>query len=177
MSITKQQSNLNDYQEKMLGILGERDPLDVLSHTSSRLAEIVSENSVATLRARPFTGKWTPNEIIGHLTDSEWVYGYRLRLILCEEEPTILGTKQDAWVAGLRHNEREPTGLVNTFRTLREINLDLWKRTSAADLQRTGRHNERGQESLDTMLKLLAGHDLSHLDQIARYLDAIRNPK
>lgn len=27
---------------------------------------------------------------IGHLTDSEWAYGYRLRLILCEDEPAIV---------------------------------------------------------------------------------------
>jgi hypothetical protein len=42
-----------------------------------------------------------------------------------------------------------------------------------ADLQRTGQHNERGPESLGVMLRMLAGHDLSHLDQIARYIHAV----
>jgi hypothetical protein len=41
-------------------------------------------------------------------------------------------------------------------------------------LKRTGEHNERGPESLDVMLRLLAGHDLSHLSQIARYVQAVR---
>jgi hypothetical protein len=45
---------------------------------------------------------------------------------------------------------------------------------SPADLQRTGQHNERGPESLAVMLRMLAGHDLSHLDQIARYIRAVR---
>jgi hypothetical protein len=46
----------------------------------------MAKHSAEVLRARPFEGKWTPNEIIGHLTDSEWVYGYRLRLILSDDD-------------------------------------------------------------------------------------------
>jgi hypothetical protein len=144
----------------------------VMARTATKLAEIVREHSASVLRSRPLEGKWTPNEVIGHLVDSEWVYGYRLRLILSEDNPTILGTNQDSWVARLRHNEREPAELVEIFRTLRDFNLAVWRRTSPADLERTGQHNERGPESLAVMLRLLAGHDLSHLDQIRRYIEA-----
>ena len=161
------------YREKMFNLLANRDPLEVLAQTASTLADIVGKHSATVLRTRPFEGKWTPNEIIGHLTDSEWVYGYRLRLILCEDDPTILGIKQDLWVAALRHNEREPSELVEIFRMMRLFNLALWRRTSPEDLKRTGQHNERGPESLGVMLRLLAGHDLSHLAQITRYIQAI----
>src|SRR5215813_6378215 len=153
------------YHEKIFKLLGERDPVEVMAQTASTLAHIVDQHSTTVLRTRPFEGKWTPNEIIGHLTDSEWVYGYRLRLILCEDDPAIFGTRQDAWVAALRHNEREPSELVEIFRALRQFNLATWTRTSPEDLKRTGRHNERGPESLGAMLRLVAGHDLSHLDQ------------
>ena len=164
----------NAYREKLFKLLGERNPFEVLAHTATTLAEIVGKHSAALLRARPFEGKWTPNEVIGHLTDSEWVYGYRLRLILCEDNPTILGTNQDSWVASLRHNEREPSELVEIFRVLRQLNLTMWRRTSPADLERIGQHNERGPESLGMMLQLVAAHDLSHLDQITRYIQALR---
>src|SRR5580658_448781 len=158
------------YREKMFSLLADRDPLEVLAQTPFTLADIVAKHSAAILRSRPFAGKWTPNEIIGHLTDSEWVDGYRLRLILSEDDPAILGTKQDLWIAALRHNEREPVELVEIFRTMRLFNLALWRRTSPADLKRTSQHNERGPEPLGVMLRLLAGHDLSHLDQITRYI-------
>jgi len=161
------------YREKLFNLLAGRDPMEVLCQTGSTLAEIVAGHPVEVLRARPFEGKWTPNEIIGHLSDSEWVYGYRLRLILCEEDPSILGTRQDSWVASLRHNEREPSELVEIFRTLRALNLTVWRRISTEDLQRSGRHDERGPESLGVMLRMLAGHDLSHLDQISRYIQAV----
>ena len=162
------------YRDKLFNLLAGRDPIEVMGQTASILADIVARNPAAVLRARPFEGKWTPNEIIGHLTDSEWVYGYRLRLILCEDDPAILGTNQKSWVASLRHNEREPSELIEIFRTLRMFNLAVWRRMSPEDLNRTGRHNERGPESLGTTLRMLAGHDLSHLDQITRYIRAVQ---
>ena len=136
------------YREKLFNLLAGRDPIEVLGQTAFALADIVARHPAEILRGRAIQGKWTPNEIIGHLTDSEWVYGYRLRLILCEDEPAILGFRQDAWVASLRHNEREPSELVEIFRTLRVLNLSVWKRMSPEDLQRSGQHNERGAESL-----------------------------
>jgi len=161
------------YRENLFRLLGERNPLEVLAETASKLAEIVHQHSAAVLRTRPFEGKWTPNEIIGHLTDSEWVYGYRLRRILCEDNPNLTGTTQDLWVARQRHNEREPSEHVEIFVATRELNLELWNRMSPGDLQRTGQHNERGAESLGVMLRMMAGHDLSHLDQITRYIQAV----
>jgi hypothetical protein len=167
-------SDPHAYRENLFGLLGDRKPVDVLAQTAAALEEIVRSHPVALLRTRPFEGKWTPNEIIGHLTDSEWVYGYRLRLVLCEDDPAILGTNQDRWVAGQRHNDREPAELVEMFRALRRFNLASWSRVSPADAKRTGQHNERGPESLAVMLRMWAGHDLSHLGQIARHVQAIR---
>ena len=97
------------------------DPLEVLAQTASRLAAIVRAHSVTVLRTRPFEDKWTPNEIIGHLVDGEWVYGYRLRLIVSEDNPAILGTNQDLWVARQLHNEREPSELVDMFRATARV--------------------------------------------------------
>ena len=136
------------YRGNLLKLLGDRNPLEVLAQTASTLADVVRKHSATVLHTRPFKGKWTPNEVIGHLADGEWVYGYRLRLILCEDTPTVVGTNQDLWVAGQRQNEREPSELVETFRTMRQF------------------------ESLELMLRMTAGHDLSHLNQITQYIQA-----
>jgi hypothetical protein len=167
-------SGSEGFYDKLFNLAGDRDPLKTLAQTASTLEDIVSRHSAAILRMRPSEGQWTPNEVIGHLTDSEWVYGYRLRLILCEDEPAVIGTQQDRWVARLRHNEREPSELVGMFRTLREFNLAVWRRATPEDLERSGQHNERGAESLGVMLRLLAGHDLSHVAQITGYIEAVQ---
>src|SRR5215831_18997266 len=162
------------YRARLFQLLGDQRALDVLAQTGAKLEDVVRQHPASMLRTRPFADKWTPNEIIGHLTDSEWVYGYRLRLILSEDSAPIIGTQQNQWVSALRHNDREPAELVKEFRTLRHLNLEQWRRMQPADFERAGQHNERGPESLGMLLKMLAGHDLSHLAQIGQYIEALR---
>ena len=161
------------YVRKQFDLLSDRDPIEVLSQTADRLRRIVRDNAPEVLRCRPFEGKWTPNEILGHLLDCEWIFGFRIRHIFCEPEPLLVALDQDAWVDRQRHNDREPDRLVESFAALRPVNIDCWRSMSTADLKRNGRHGERGPESLGFMLRLQAGHDLSHLDQIDCYLAAI----
>ena len=162
------------YREWLFKLLGDRDPLEVMARTAAALEGIVRGHPTTLLHTRPAEGKWSPTEVIGHLVDGEWVYGYRVRFILCEDSPVIMGMDQNLWVTGMRHNDQDPAGLLEQFRSLREFNLSVWKRMSPADLQRAGRHSERGTESLGVLLKLFGGHDLAHLDQIARTIQAIQ---
>ncbi|MHC4448094.1 MAG: DinB family protein, partial [Planctomycetota bacterium] len=57
-----------------------------------------------------------------------------------------------------------------SFQALREVNLRLLRRLGPEDLARVGEHHARGPESLDVLVRIMAGHDLWHLEQIARYL-------
>lgn len=167
-----EQGNTSAYQDKLLDLLGTRDPLEVLGQTPRVIGELVRPHPPEVLKRRPFDGKWTPLEIVGHLTDAEIVYGYRVRLILCEQRPTILSMDQELWVSGQKHNEREPGELLEAFAALRTINLGLWRRMTPDELRREGVHSQRGPESLGLMLRMNAGHDLSHIDQLGRYLAA-----
>jgi hypothetical protein len=173
MAITAQEETTAAYRKRVLGFLGDQDPLEVLGRTADTLATLVLEHGRKRMRVRPIEGKWTPCEVLGHLCDCEWVYGYRARLILCEDRPTILGMDQDRWVAGQRTNEREPSELADEFRALREYNLRMWQGLTPQELKRAGQHDERGLESLELVRTMLAGHDLLHLDQMKRLLLAI----
>ena len=165
--------NPAEYVQKMQRLLGDRDPLAVLSATSDQLADIVRVHTPTQLRTRPFEGKWTPNEILGHLVDIEWVFGFRLRRVLCDLDAAIEGFDQARWVARQGHNDTEPTDHLDAFTRLRPYNVSLWHLVTPDDLKRTYRHQERGAESIETLRILHAGHDLAHLDQITRYLDAV----
>lgn len=170
-----EQSKTKAYQDKLRALLADRLPLDVLAETPDALGRLIAGHSAETLRRRPYADRWTwtPNEILGHLTDTEWVYGYRVRLILCEERPTILGMDQDCWVAGQGYNARDPGRNLADFRALRAINLALWRQMQPQDFARVGVHNERGEENLGLMLTMHAGHDLTHIEQMKKYLAAI----
>ena len=164
-----------EYLEKMRRLLGDRDPLEVLSATPALLVGIVRSNTVAQLKARPFEGKWTPNEILGHLVDIEWVFAFRVRRVLCDVDPAIEGFDQSRWVDRQGHNDGEPTDHLDAFSLLRSHNMALWRKVTPDDLNRTYHHQERGTETIATMRVLHAGHDLAHLDQLSRYLADIKS--
>jgi DinB family protein len=91
------------YRKRLKDLVGGREPLEVLGASADTLAEIVRSHTPAQLRSRPMVGKWTANEVIGHLGDSELIYGFRIRLILSEDRPAIVGVDQEQWVAALGH--------------------------------------------------------------------------
>jgi hypothetical protein len=158
------------YREQLLERLGDRDPLDVLAHSPARLEARLIALEEGLLAKRPRPGAWSVKEILGHLGDSEWVYGYRVRLMLSHERPPIAGYDQSVMVAGMAHNERPITMLLEEFRRLRGLNIDLYLRTRGPKWERVGLHSERGEESVGLSIRLLAGHDLRHSDQIERTL-------
>lgn len=161
------------YRRELLSWLGEDDPAVVQQATVERLREIV-DAAGDRLRLRPEPLEWSVIECVGHLVDSELVAGARMRWILAEDEPDIVGYDQDRWVDGLRHRDDEAEDLIGLFEALRNANLRLWAATTPADRERFGRHRERGPESYGLMVQLAAGHDRFHLAQAERALAAVR---
>ena len=161
------------YRGELLALLGERDPLDLLARTPSALEERLLGLEEGALAARPRKEAWSVKEVLGHLGDSEWVYGYRMRMMLSHDAPEILGYDQDMMVAGMGHNERPLSMLLEELRRLRGLNLDLYLRSRGPAWERYGVHSERGEESVGLSIRLLAGHDLRHVDQIERTLRAV----
>lgn len=159
------------FVEKQLSLLGDRDPLEVLAATPHRLAEIFHRNEPEMLVHRPAPGVWSACEILGHLADTEWIFGFRIRTILCDETPTLMAVDQERWVAAQGHRQRSAEELLATFSALRHLNVGFWRSLSEEELGRAGYHSEAGVEmSLGFLRRLQAGHDLNHLGQLAERL-------
>jgi hypothetical protein len=161
------------YRQMLLGALGDQDPAVVLAAGPAAAREVIVEAGSA-LRNRPALGEWSVLECIAHMTDSDLIAGARMRWIASENEPDIVGYDQALWVSQLRQNDDDPELLLATFAALRRWNLDLWARLPVADRARVGIHRERGPESIDLTFRLMAGHDLIHLDQARRALETAR---
>ena len=161
------------YRRLILSFLGEDDPAVVGAATAPRMRELIRAAG-DRLRDRPEATEWSVIECLGHLVDSEFVASARMRWILAEDEPEIVGYDQDRWVDCLRHRDDDPEELVTLFEALRASNLRLWAQTPVADRERFGRHSERGPESYGLIVRLGAGHDRFHLAQAGRALAAVR---
>lgn len=161
------------YAKELLELLGDRDPLEVMAATPRAVEERLKHMSDVELSARPGEGAWSLKEIVGHLADSEWVLGFRVRMMLSHDGPPLPAYDQEVMVGGMAHNDRPFSMLMEEFRRVRGLNLDLYRRTRGAAWGRVGIHAERGEESVEYTIRLTAGHDLRHLKQIDRTAAAV----
>ncbi len=109
-------------------------------------------------------------EILAHLGDAEIVTAWRIRSILGAPGTPIQAYDQNAWVAAGRYNERNPSECLEVFRAVREANLGVLKRLKPEQWKHHGMHAERGEETIERILHMMAGHDINHLQQIERIL-------
>lgn len=161
------------YTAAILGLLAEQKPLAVLKQTKSKLRRAVVRLSTRQLRKREAPGKWSIAHVLQHLVDSEIVWSWRMRLILAQDRPPLTGYDQDLWADRLGYETADAARAITEFGVLRDANLRLLTRAKPEDLARVGIHSERGEESISHLMKLYAGHDILHLNQIARIRKAI----
>jgi len=161
------------YVSAILDLLGPQDPMTVLRQTPSALRRAIDGVPAAKLKQPEKAGKWSIAQVLQHLADSDLVWGWRVRLILAQDRPTITGYDQDLWADRLHYDQADPAESLATFDVLRRANLKLVEHASADDLKRVGVHAERGEESAGYLVRLYAGHDLMHLAQIERIARAI----
>jgi uncharacterized damage-inducible protein DinB len=162
------------YTSAILGLLGDKDPLTTLEATSAALHAAVQGLDDSTLRTPEAPGKWSVVQVLQHLADSDVVWAWRLRMVLAHNRPPITGYDQDAWAKRLNYADAKAGEALEQFDAVRRANVRLLRRSSTPDLQRVGIHAERGEESIAHMMKLYAGHDLLHLNQIERIKQAVR---
>ena len=165
MSETPQQ-----YTQRILKHSEGHDPIKVQSATNKKLSGLTKGVSKAKLRKRPSSGQWSVVEILAHLADVELVVSWRMRSILGAPGSPVQAFDQDAWVISGHYEKRDPQKSLELHRVAREANLALLKSLSPEQWKHYGQHAERGQESIERLVRMIAGHDLNHLQQIERIL-------
>ncbi|HTV60275.1 MAG TPA: DinB family protein [Verrucomicrobiae bacterium] len=160
------------YTQRMVGHLEGKDPLKLQATAPDRFARMIRNTPASLLRKSPAPGKWSIAEILAHLADTEIVVGYRLRSILGAPGTPLPGFNQDAWAATMEYSNRKPQDSLRHFRAIREANLALLKRIKPEQWKHFGVHSERGEESIEFIVRLIAGHDLNHGAQIEAILNS-----
>lgn len=151
------------YQKALVALLGDQDALDVLTSTADRIYDLTRGLSDEQLKARPEPEEWSATEILGHMFDAEIVASFRWRLTLAQDNVAYPGYDQDKWT-GLAHPPFAQ--MLASYRAIRESNIFLMRWTAREMWGKSGLHAERGPESFELSVLLIAGHDLAHLKQL-----------
>jgi len=158
------------YYERYIDLVGSGDVLAILSRQMAETQALLRSlpASVATYRYAP--GKWSVNEVIGHLIDSERIFAARA-LRFARNDPTALpGFEQDDYVSNSSFDSYPLGELASELGTVRESTLFLFKHLEEDAWMRRGIANG-AEVSVRALAYIIAGHELHHRGILgARYL-------
>ena len=59
------------------------------------------------LQARPVPGKWSTLEVVCHIADFEPVLADRMKRVIAEERPALIGANEKSFAASLAYHDRD----------------------------------------------------------------------
>lgn len=164
------QETVQEYTQRLLSYADGKDPLRLQQAAPAKLAELLKGKTGKQLTQRPAPDKWSIAEILAHLADAELAISWRLRQVLANNAIPLQPYDQDLWARTFNYARRDPRQSLANFRSLREANIALLKSVPRKLWENYGVHAERGNESVNHVVKMVAGHDLNHLQQIQKIL-------
>lgn len=116
----------------------------------------------------PAPGKWTIDQLVRHVADTEIVVGMRLRLIIAEDRPVLSPFDQEKWAANLGYEKTNAIASLAVFETLRVDMTAVLEALPAEAFDRVGVHPERGEKTLLEWVSIFGNHVYSHAEHIRR---------
>jgi hypothetical protein len=139
-----------------------------------KLADALAKVPKDALQWRPGPDRWSVHEVICHCADSESNGAMRIRYLVCEDNPLIVGYDQTRWAKVLDYHALPLEPALAVVRAVRQHTAALLHRLPPEAWTRTGKHTESGSYSAERWLEVYAEHLEKHSRQIERNLVAWR---
>jgi FMN phosphatase YigB (HAD superfamily) len=157
-------------QALKVSVEGPQALLANLRATPAALGTLTSTMSLDAWRRSPAPAEWCLTEIICHLRDVEREVNLpRLRKVLAEQNPFLVGETTDIWVKERKCAEQDGRQALVEFTAARKETIALLDGL-AAEWSRPARHAIFGPTTLQELVGFVAGHDRAHVQQIWKTL-------
>ena len=93
---------------------------------------------------RPAPGKWSVHEVVCHCADSELNAAARIRYLVAEKDPVLVGYDQEEWARRFDYHQLPLDTALQTVEAVRANTVALLRRLPADAWSRVGRHTESG---------------------------------
>ncbi|HVT82815.1 MAG TPA: DinB family protein [Phycisphaerae bacterium] len=111
----------------------------------------------------PVPGTWSIQQIVLHMMDSDLIASDRMKRIIAEDNPTIIGYNETAFSQKLFYEKLDPFAAADIFKRNRDMTAIILRSIPAEAFARTGVHNERGKVTLEEILSIYVKHLDHHL--------------
>ncbi len=137
------------------------------------LRQAVAGMTREQLLARPIAGQWSTLEVVCHLADFDPIIADRMKRIIAEERPALLGADEKRFAVALAYHDRDVEEELTIIENTRSQMARILRTLSPDVLKRVGVHNERGEITLERMLTIATNHIPHHLAFVAEKRKAL----
>ena len=107
-------------------------------------------------------GKWTIQELAGHVIDTERIMAYRALRIARNDATPLPGFDENDYVSNAHFADRSLESLADEFAALRKANIYLIRSLNAIEIDRSGISNNK-PISVRALIFIMAGHVNHHV--------------
>lgn len=149
------------YYSKYVDLVPEGDLTSILLQQMNETVDILKGLTEQQAHFSYGVGKWSIKEVIGHITDTERIMGYRLLSFARGEKAELPGYDDNEYVRNAYFNSLSLQDHLDNFKITRESTLQLIKSLPKEAYIRRGKAN--GSEvSVRAIVCIIAGHELHH---------------
>ena len=140
-----------------------------------RLKAALATVPADALQWRPKPGEWSAHEVIVHCADSETNAAARIRYVVAEAEPLVLGYDEAEWARRFDYHAHPLQPALVLVEAVRANTVALLRRLPETAWQKVGRHTESGRYGAEDWLAIYAEHLEVHARQIEANVAAWRS--
>ncbi len=155
------QSEYRDYFERYISLVRETDLLGLLNVQADAVHGALSGLSEERAGHRYAPGKWSVRQVLGHLIDTERVFGYRALSIARGETFNLPSFEEDRYAEAAGHDRAPIDELAEEFATLRRSHVLMLRHLDEAAWRRVGLANGHPLSTRAAAF-IMAGHVRHH---------------
>lgn len=161
-AVTRPQSDeYAPYYEKYVSLIASDDIVGTLEAQRVQMTQLLGAKSEREGNFRYAPDKWTVKEVIGHISDAERIFSYRLLRIARGDATPLPGFEQDDYIATGAFHERALADLAAELATVRAATMTLVESLSADGWVRRGTASNN-PVSARALAYIIAGHEMHH---------------
>ncbi len=162
------------YIQRYLDLIPSENWLEELNNSSNQTLEIYQRFSEQQSNFAYAEGKWSLKTVLQHLIDAERIFVYRALRFSRNDQTELAGWNEEEYADNYFIEAKSLENLIEEFEYLRKCTTLFFKNLNSTILSKTGIANNN-EISVDTIGKLIVGHNLHHLNIIKeRYLPILK---
>jgi DinB superfamily len=148
----------------------DRDVIEHFANGGDKLSLAIRGLTQEDLLAAPDpdwnAGKWSIQQVVIHCVDSDLVCTDRLKRMIAEDNPPLIGYDENKFAANLFYNDQSADQAVALLDANRKLFTTVLRKLPEKAWSRKGTHNERGELTVGGYLKSTIDHLEHHINFI-----------